>query len=256
MSAHLPPPLRGILGGCSAGRRRIGRDPIRRPRPSGAASPEEENRHEVVCSGVPSTISTRGWRRRPPRGIGCSWCRPVRRPTTGLTGCANGDRGSSRSSCGTPRTPSTGARPAPARRDAGRDGRRGQGARVASARRAASRGARLGACWTSRQATTGASARPRSPRRSRSIPEDLDRRRHVQQPPAQPGRQGRAARTEWPRYEVLAVDNGSTDGTPHLLAEFSRAHTNLRVIALPENRGFPRPATPVSRRRRGTRSSS
>ena len=47
------------------------------------------------------------------------------------------------------------------------------------------------------------------------------------------------ARTEWPRYEVLAVDNGSTDGTPGLLAELAREHASLRVIALPENRGFP-----------------
>ena len=47
------------------------------------------------------------------------------------------------------------------------------------------------------------------------------------------------ARTEWPNLEVIVVDNGSTDGTPGLLTELASRHPNLRVIALPENRGFP-----------------
>ena len=47
------------------------------------------------------------------------------------------------------------------------------------------------------------------------------------------------ARTEWPRYEVVVVDNGSTDGTPELLAELSRRNAALRVIRLPGNRGYP-----------------
>ena len=47
------------------------------------------------------------------------------------------------------------------------------------------------------------------------------------------------ARTEWPRYEILVVDNGSSDGTPALLEGFARRSPAVRVIALPENRGFP-----------------
>ncbi len=47
------------------------------------------------------------------------------------------------------------------------------------------------------------------------------------------------ARTEWPRYEVVVVDNGSTDGTAQLLAGLAAGRESLRVIAFPENRGFP-----------------
>ncbi|HTR04311.1 MAG TPA: glycosyltransferase family 2 protein [Thermoanaerobaculia bacterium] len=47
------------------------------------------------------------------------------------------------------------------------------------------------------------------------------------------------ARTEWPRHEVIVVDNGSSDGTPALLEGLARARPDLDVVALPENRGFP-----------------
>ena len=47
------------------------------------------------------------------------------------------------------------------------------------------------------------------------------------------------ARTEWPNFEVLVVDNASSDGTPDLVRELARTHPNLSLIALPANRGFP-----------------
>ena len=45
-------------------------------------------------------------------------------------------------------------------------------------------------------------------------------------------------RTEWPNFEVIAVDNGSTDGTAVLLEETARAWPALRVLANEGNRGF------------------
>ena len=46
------------------------------------------------------------------------------------------------------------------------------------------------------------------------------------------------ARTEWPNFEVIVVDNGSTDGTPAFLEETARGWPALRVLANAGNRGF------------------
>ena len=45
-------------------------------------------------------------------------------------------------------------------------------------------------------------------------------------------------RTEWPNFEVLVVDNASSDGTLDYLREAEWRHPNLRVLRNEENRGF------------------
>ncbi|PYS67058.1 MAG: glycosyl transferase family 1, partial [Acidobacteria bacterium] len=46
------------------------------------------------------------------------------------------------------------------------------------------------------------------------------------------------ARTEWPNFEVIVVDNHSTDGTPEYLKEVEKNFTNLRVTLNESNLGF------------------
>jgi GT2 family glycosyltransferase len=47
------------------------------------------------------------------------------------------------------------------------------------------------------------------------------------------------ARTEWPNFEVLVVDNGSTDGTRELLEAAAAGDARIRPILFDENRGYP-----------------
>ena len=49
-----------------------------------------------------------------------------------------------------------------------------------------------------------------------------------------------AARTDWPNLEIVAVDNGSEDGTAEMLTECARTLPGLQVIVNPDNRGFAR----------------
>jgi GT2 family glycosyltransferase/glycosyltransferase involved in cell wall biosynthesis len=46
------------------------------------------------------------------------------------------------------------------------------------------------------------------------------------------------ANTEYPNYEVIVVDNASSDGTPAYLQSLLSLHTNLIVVLNPANAGF------------------
>jgi GT2 family glycosyltransferase/glycosyltransferase involved in cell wall biosynthesis len=46
------------------------------------------------------------------------------------------------------------------------------------------------------------------------------------------------AKTAYPNYEVIVVDNASTDGTPDYLQSFTASRNNLLLILNHENRGF------------------
>ncbi|MEK6302791.1 MAG: glycosyltransferase [Acidobacteriota bacterium] len=48
------------------------------------------------------------------------------------------------------------------------------------------------------------------------------------------------ARTEWPNFEVIVVDNASSDGTPEYLNQAESTFPNLRVVLNDKNLGFAR----------------
>jgi GT2 family glycosyltransferase len=48
------------------------------------------------------------------------------------------------------------------------------------------------------------------------------------------------ANTEYPNYEVIVVDNGSTDGTLPYLHSMAQQHTHIRVLVNDHNSGFAR----------------
>jgi GT2 family glycosyltransferase/glycosyltransferase involved in cell wall biosynthesis len=60
-----------------------------------------------------------------------------------------------------------------------------------------------------------------------------------------------AQETDYPNYEVIVVDNGSTDGTAEWLVEAAQRDRRLKVICNRENRGFAAANNQALRRARG-----